>query len=290
ALQAPPSNRRLVLAIVGGSVFALVAVVALVIALISRSDGHSGTGSASSSAPLHPRTLKPGVPLPTAGANPTGAAVPPLPAFAPPADLGANCQYPTVSADSQDASPKPVTLPPTGKVSTTPPVINATIATNFGDIGIQLANAESPCAVNSFVSLARQQFFNNTECSRLTTTPGMGTLTCGGPNSDGTGGPGYEFADEYPVNQYSPSDPALRATVLYPRGTLALATSEPNTNGSQFVIFTTDAESPPVNTVFGSVDQAGLTVVDKIVAAGVAGNRDSGMPTNPVTITSVQIG
>jgi cyclophilin family peptidyl-prolyl cis-trans isomerase len=78
--------------------------------------------------------------------------------------------------------------------------------------------------------------------------------------------------------------------VLYPRGTLGLTTSDPNTNGSQFVIFTTDAESPPVNTVFGSVDLAGLTVVDKIVAAGVAGNRDTGLPANPVTITSVRIG
>jgi serine/threonine protein kinase len=288
ALHAPASNRRLIVAVVGGSVFALAAVVALVIALIGHSDSQGGTQSASSSAPVHPR-LKPGVPVPAAGATPTGATVPPLPAFAPPADLGANCQYVTVPADSQDASPKPVTLPPTGKVPTVPPVINATISTNYGDIGIQLANAESPCAVNSFVSLARQQFFNNTTCGRLTTTPGMGTLLCGGPDQDGTGGPGYEFADEYPVNQYSPSDPALRAPVLYPRGTLGLTTSEPNTNGSQFVIFTTDAESPPVNTVFGSVDLAGLTVVDKIVAAGVAGNRESGLPVNPVTITSVQI-
>ncbi len=289
ALQAPASNRRLILAVVGGSVFALAAVVALVIALIGHSDSQRGTKSASSSAPVRPR-LKPGVPVPAAGATPPGATVAPLPAFAPPADLGANCQYPTVPADSQDASPKPVTLPPTGKVPTVPPVINATLSTNYGDIGIQLANAESPCAVNSFVSLAQQQFFNNTTCGRLTTTPGMGTLLCGGPDQDGTGGPGYEFADEYPVNQYSPGDPALRATVLYPRGTLGLTTSEPNTNGSQFVIFTTDAESPPVNTVFGSVDLAGLTVVDKIVAAGVAGNRESGLPVNPVTITSVQIG
>ena len=48
-------------------------------------------------------------------------------------------------------------------------------------------------------------------------------LQCGGPENEGTGGPGYEFADEYPVNQYGPNDPALKQPVLYPRGTLGMA-------------------------------------------------------------------
>lgn len=80
-----------------------------------------------------------------------------MPAFAPPADLGANCQYPP----SQDAATKPVEPPPSGRVSTTPGR-SATISTNYGDIGIKLATNESPCTVNSFVSLVKQQFYNNT--------------------------------------------------------------------------------------------------------------------------------
>jgi serine/threonine protein kinase/cyclophilin family peptidyl-prolyl cis-trans isomerase len=277
----PPSNRRLIVGVVGGSIFALIAVVVLVIALTTHSE--SSAANPPASAPTRARVPKP---PPGGSVTATTAAVPPLPAFAPPADLGANCQYPA----APDPSVKPVNPPPAGRVSTDPPLIHATISTNFGDIGIQLDNAKSPCTVNSFVSLAKQQFFNNTECGRLVNVQDMGTLLFGGPDTEGSGGPGYEFADEYPVNQYPAGDPALRATVIYPRGTLAIASNGPNTSNSQFVIFTKDSEQQPVNTVFGTVDQAGLTVVDKIAAVGVAGNRDSGLPAKPVTITSVQIG
>jgi cyclophilin family peptidyl-prolyl cis-trans isomerase len=164
------------------------------------------------------------------------------------------------------------------------------MSTNFGDIGIQLANAESPCTVNSFTSLAKQDFFDNTECGRLINQTDGGTLLCGGPDNQGTGGPGYQFADEYPTNQYGADDPALRATVVYPRGTVAMATSGPNTNESQFFMVYRDAEIEPTSTVFGSVDEAGLVTLDKIANAGVAGNRDQGLPAQTVTITSVRLG
>jgi cyclophilin family peptidyl-prolyl cis-trans isomerase len=175
-------------------------------------------------------------------------------------------------------------------VSTEPAQIHATIATNYGDIGIQLANNESPCAVNSFVSLAKQGFFDNTECGRIIDEPEGGTLLFGGPDADGSGGPGYEYADEYPTNQYKPGDPALKETVLYPRGTIAMATNGPNTNESQFFIVYRDAEVEPTSTVFGSVDQAGLATLDKIAKVGVAGNRTRGLPASTVTITSVRLG
>jgi cyclophilin family peptidyl-prolyl cis-trans isomerase len=272
-----------VLGIVGGSVIALAAVIALVIALVT--DNH-GT-SAGTASPTPSRARVPTRPGSTPGSNtPAGNAVPPLPAFAPPPDLGANCQYPP----APDQSVRAVTPPPSGRVSTNPAQIHAVITTNFGDIGIQLANFESPCAVNSFTSLAKQGFFDNTECGRLINQPDGGTLLCGGPDNEGTGGPGYQFADEYPTNQYAGDDPALRATVVYPRGTVALATSGPNTNESQFFMVYRDAEMEPTSTVFGSVDQAGLDVLDKIAGGGVAGNREQGMPARTVTITSVRLG
>jgi serine/threonine protein kinase len=277
--QQPPAktfNRRLLLGIVGASVVALAAVIALVIAVVTQS--HRPTSSTASTTPAHARAPR--------GTATTAATIPPLPAFAPPPGVGANCQYPS----APDPASKPVNPPPSGPVSTDPAQIHATISTNFGDVGIQLANAESPCTVNSFVSLANQQFFDNTQCGRLAIAPDGGSLLCGGPDNEGTGGPGYEFADEYPTNQYPAGDPALRATVLYPRGTLAMTSSGPNTNGSQFVMLFKDSEMEPLYTVFGSIDEAGLETLDKIANVGVAGNRDSGLPASAVTITSARIG
>ncbi len=167
------------------------------------------------------------------------------------------------------------------------------ISTNQGDIGVQLDNGESPCTVNSFASLAQQGFFDKTQCHRLTATAAMSVLQCGDPNNDGTGGPGYQFANEYPTDQYPPGDPSARQPVVYPRGTLAMAHSEanagPNTNGSQFFIVYDDSQLPPEYTVFGTVDDAGLAIVDKVAKAGIVGGGDDGVPVTTVTITSVRL-
>ena len=72
-----------------------------------------------------------------------------------------------------------------------------------------LDNGKSPCTVNSFASLAQQGFFNDTPCHRLTTSESLSVLQCGDPTGQGTGGPGYQFANEYPTNQYQPDDPTL---------------------------------------------------------------------------------
>ncbi len=157
--------------IVAASIFTLAMVTILVIALVT--NGEAPANNATSSAPPRARTPKqgpamggPGAPTTAATASPNGATTPPLPPFVPPPDLGANCQYPPVPDDSLDASPKPVN-PPASHVSTQPAQIAVTLATNFGDIGITLDNAKAPCTVNSFTSLTRQQFFDNTPCGRL---------------------------------------------------------------------------------------------------------------------------
>jgi peptidyl-prolyl cis-trans isomerase B (cyclophilin B) len=209
-----------------------------------------------------------------------------LPAFAPPGVPGANCQYP---ATAEPAS-KPVKPPRTGKVPTTPAQISASMSTNQGNIGLQLDNAKSPCAVNNFASLAQQGFYDKTTCHRLTTAKQFGALQCGDPSGTGRGGPGYRFPSEYPTNQYRLSDPILKSPeMMYPRGTLATANDGPGTNGSQFFLFYADSVLPAIYTVFGQVDDTGLATLDKIAAAGVAGGGEDGKPATTVTITSIRL-
>jgi peptidyl-prolyl cis-trans isomerase B (cyclophilin B) len=233
--------------------------------------------------PLIPPTVEfPSPPSITASPLPTTGR---LPAFTPPADLGANCTYPATDKPAD----KRVAAPRSGKVPTVPARVNATMTTTAGAVGLQLDNGKSPCTVNSFVSLAQQGYFDNTPCHRLTTTRALSVLQCGDPSGRGTGGPGYKFADEYPVNQYRPGDAALQEPVVYPRGTLAMANSGPGSNGSQFFIIYEDSQLPPSYTVFGSVDATGMATVDKIAAGGVAGGANDGKPAIPVTISSVRL-
>jgi peptidyl-prolyl cis-trans isomerase B (cyclophilin B) len=277
-----PVSRGHTLAILGGLAAAgaaLFGVIAVVIVTATTSDqGVSPTTSAaptSTSATTSSTTASPVAP----------PASPQLPPFVPSASVGANCQY----LPSTDAAGTTVTAPQAGVVSTDPARIGVNIVTNRGKIGLQLANNESPCTVNSFVSLAQQKFFDDTQCHRLTTAPGLSVLQCGDPKGDGTGGPGYQFADEYPADQYPPGDPALKRAVHYPRGTVAMANAGPNTNGSQFFLVYRDSQLPPAYTVFGTIDAAGLATLDKIAAAGVGGGGHDGPPATTVTITSARV-
>jgi peptidyl-prolyl cis-trans isomerase B (cyclophilin B) len=150
-----------------------------------------------------------------------------------------------------------------------------------------LDNAKTPCTVNSFASLAQKGFFDNTPCHRLTTSPSLSVLQCGDPTGQGTGGPGYQFANEYPTDQYPQGDPALQQPVVYPRGTLAMANAGPGTNGSQFFLVYKDSQLPPNYTAFGTIDATGLATLDKIAAAGVAGGGQDGKPTTGVQVKSI---
>ena len=163
------------------------------------------------------------------------------------------------------------------------------MTTDQGSIGLFLNNAEAPCTVNNFASLAQKGYFDNTICHRLTTAPELGVLQCGDPTATGSGGPGYSFANEYPTNQYATDDPALRQAVLYPRGALAMANAGPNTNGSQFFLVYKDSWLPPSYTAFGTINAAGLATLDKIAQAGVAGGGPDGPPATPVTIRSLAL-
>ncbi|MGV0792460.1 peptidylprolyl isomerase [Mycolicibacterium sp. XJ1819] len=210
-----------------------------------------------------------------------------LPAFDPPGVPGANCQYPATT----EPADKPVKPPRSGKIPTDRQRITAQLSTNEGDIGLTLDNQKSPCTVNNFESLARQGFFDNTTCHRLTTEEHLGVLQCGDPSGTGDGGPGYRFPNEYPSNQYKLTDPILKSpSMMYPRGTLAMANTGQGTNGSQFFLVYKDSILPASYTVFGTVDDAGLATVDKIAEAGVAGGAGDGKPTQDLTIESVRVG
>ncbi len=211
-----------------------------------------------------------------------------LPPFRPPAGLG-TCNYPSTAT----AAVKPVKPPRTGAIPTKPAVADATMTVDNGTtedlvVGLRLDNAMAPCTVNSFVSLAQQGFFDDTGCHRLTDSPSLAVLQCGDPTGSGAGGPGYRFANEYPTNQYRPFDPALKMPVTYPRGTLAMANSGPDSNGSQFFIVYRDSQLPPTYTVFGSIDKTWMAAVDKLVSTGVA-DGDDDKPKTPITVTSVRL-
>jgi eukaryotic-like serine/threonine-protein kinase len=274
------------LALLGGLAvagLALFGLIALVIVTATTSDQGASTAT-SSRAPTRTSTTTRSTTA-TTSVTVKPPATPQLPPFVPSAGLGADCEYPP----SADLAGKPVTPPRTGEVSTDSGRLGLNILTNRGKIGLQLATNESPCTVRSFVSLVQQKFFDDTQCHRLTTSPGLSVLQCGDPKGDGTGGPGYQFADEYPADQYPPGDPALKKPVLYPRGTVAMANGGPNTNGSQFFMVYRNSQLPPAYTVFGTIDATGLATLDKIAAAGVAGGGEDGPPGTEVTITSVRL-
>ncbi len=269
--EAQARRRRLYMIV--GSVLAVVVVVAAVATFFITKRNSENSASADTSTPSS-ASASPTEPAPASNGQ--------LPAFKPPANLGANCQYPAAQAASKPNKP-----PRTGKVPTDPAHISVSMSTDQGNIGLQLDNAKSPCTVNSFASLAQQGYFNDTPCHRLTTSEGLSVLQCGDPTGQGSGGPGYEFANEYPSNQYQPDDPQLQNPVVYPRGTLAMANAGPGTNGSQFFLVYKDSMLPPNYTVFGKIDDTGLATLDKIAAAGVVGGAQDGKPATPVKVKTI---
>lgn len=151
-----------------------------------------------------------------------------------------------------------------------------TLETSHGTIEVEFYPEDAPIAVNNFVNLARQGFYDGTPFHRIV----KGFVIQGGdPTGTGTGGPGYKFKDE-------------KITKDYEQGTLAMANAGPNTNGSQFFICLRDLKgSLPKNyTIFGKVT-SGLDVVQAIEAVPTTRGRsgEASQPTEPVTLNKVTI-
>ncbi len=165
--------------------------------------------------------------------------------------------------------------------------LKATLKTNRGDIVIDLFENHAPKTVDNFVGLAEgtKDFQDDAGRSGVKYYDGLGfhrvidgfMIQGGCPIGNGTGGPGYTFADEF--------HPELVFDKPY---LLAMANAGPGTNGSQF--FITLGPTPHLNrkhTIFGEVtDQAGRDVVDAI---GNTATDRGDRPTEPVVIESVSI-
>lgn len=181
---------------------------------------------------------------------------------------GTTCDYTKGGgAPARQVDPPPAESTESGDV-------DVTISTSAGDIGATLDAAAAPCTVNSFLSLADQGYYDDTPCHRLTTA-GIYVLQCGDPSGSGAGGPGYSFPDE------------LSGDEQYSGGTLAMANAGPDTNGSQFFMVYKDTQLPPDYTVFGSIDDAGLKVLDAVAKKGTATGDPDGAPKEKVQIESV---
>ena len=156
------------------------------------------------------------------------------------------------------------------------------MSTGQGDLTLTLDREKAPCAAASFSYLAAEKFFDGSPCHRMVNGESFGVLQCGDPSGTGQGGPTYKYAEE------------VTADTTYPRGTIAMAKSgAPNTTGSQFFLVFADAQLSPDYTVVGTVDEAGLAVLDQIAAAGNDGSLEpspgGGKPNVPVVIESMTV-
>ncbi len=148
----------------------------------------------------------------------------------------------------------------------------AVIATSKGDITVDLDENVAPGTVNNFVTLARYGYYDGDDFHRVVKDF---VIQGGDPVGDppGHGGPGYAIDDELP-GEDNP----------YVEGSLAMANSGANTNGSQFFIYTGPNPLQPNYSHFGKVTE-GLEVVKAIIALSTG----DGPPSEPVAITSVTI-
>ena len=146
----------------------------------------------------------------------------------------------------------------------------ATLNTTAGPITIEFFDDDAPKTVENFRKLAADGFYDNLTFHRVI----KDFMIQGGcPQGTGTGGPGYQFEDEFNDHKVV-------------RGALAMANAGPNTNGSQFFIVTTDAAPwlDGKHTVFGEVT-SGLDVVDAIEGTETDARDRPVEPQGIVTLT-----
>jgi peptidyl-prolyl cis-trans isomerase B (cyclophilin B) len=177
---------------------------------------------------------------------------------------------------------KPTTAKPHAPMKTTPPQTIAKklpkqliLRTNCGPIEIAL-DPKAPFTVTQISALARAGYYNKSLCHREAVS-GFYMLQCGDPTAVGNGDPGFSYPDEnLPVGK----------ALTYPAGTVAMANSGPNTNGSQFFLVFGDSPAlGPSYTIWGKITK-GLDVLKFIASKGVDNPSGIGKPNIKVAIES----
>lgn len=191
--------------------------------------------------------------------------------------MDSNANTPGATPENPAQATGPATVAPSASVPQN--ITRATLHTNQGDITIEFFAADAPNTVANFIKLASTGFYNGTKFHRVIAgfmIQGGDPLTKDDAQAArwGTGGPGYQFADEIRANNHN---------VV---GTISMANAGPNTNGSQFFINTADNSFlDGKHTTFGKV-VAGMEVVKKIEATQTGqGDR----PVTPMVINSVTL-
>jgi len=158
------------------------------------------------------------------------------------------------------------------------PFVNKTftLTTNCGEIQIEADGINAPLTVISMSYLANKGFFDNSPCHRVT-NQNIFVLQCGDPSGTGSGGPAYTAPDEnLPKGTGN----------IYPAGSVAMANSGPNTNGSQFfIIYEDNSKLGPDYTLWGRVVK-GLDIVKAVAALGSDNSNPygGGVPNQPISI------
>ncbi|BDQ00317.1 peptidylprolyl isomerase [Aquiluna sp. KACHI24] len=162
-------------------------------------------------------------------------------------------------------------------------VWNGALSLNGQEVKFELSGDLAPQAVANFVTLAKDGFYEDVSCHRLTTA-GIFVLQCGDPAGDGTGGPGYSFG---PIEN-APSDDT------YAEGVIAMARKggDGSSMGSQFFIVYDESMIPSDiaggYTIMGKVT-SGLDAVKAIAAKGTTDGSSDGSPLEPVLMSGISV-
>jgi peptidyl-prolyl cis-trans isomerase B (cyclophilin B) len=173
------------------------------------------------------------------------------------------CGYTETAAKLKAGNLFDTGLPPDPKPTPTG-MSTALFNTNLGTITVQLDGSAAPCNVQSIKYLISKKFYDNTACPRSVNS-GIFVVQCGDPSATTSGGPSYTTKDEN------------LSAAKYTPGTLAMANSGANTNGSQFFFITKDSSSSLGKnyTVIGHVT-GGLDILQKVAAGGDDGSNQAG--------------
>jgi peptidyl-prolyl cis-trans isomerase B (cyclophilin B) len=154
-----------------------------------------------------------------------------------------------------------------------------TFTTNCGDIVIETFAKKAPITISMLTGLISARFYDQSICHRMINSTTAALLQCGDPTDSGYGGPSFQFNDE---NLPKP----IRSN--YPAGTVAMANSGPNTNGSQFFIMAENTTLDPNYTVWGRVTK-GLEIVKAVVATGTLEGGEVGRPKVKIAIEKATV-